>query len=86
MCKTGSTGWQIGNVLTNPLANLYKEKKDPVPVAAAPAPATVDTAEADRVKEETKQKQLDAQRRSRRTTILTNLGSSSGGGKTLLGQ
>ena len=85
MCG-GSFG-RIANIFTNPSANLYddfiKKDKKGNPVVASAAPD--DT----KVKEEAKQKQLEASRRSRRSTILTNYASSSSsgkGGKTLLGQ
>ncbi len=74
------------NMLFNPLLNLQKDKKDSkrhTPVASTSAAATTD---ADKMASEAKQKQLSANRRNRRSTILANLANVSiSSGKTLLG-
>jgi len=87
MCASASAS-SLTNMLFNPLPNLQKDKKDSTPaesryVASTSAAATTD---ADKMASEAKQKQLSANRRNRRSTILANLANvSSSSGKTLLG-
>jgi hypothetical protein len=83
MCKSGGSGAWL-NLAVNPGANLVKDKKDSNPIIPRSDPAKTDE---DKLAEEAKQKQMEASRRSRKSTILSATSSSgSTGAKTLLGQ
>jgi len=90
--------WIVGNdgtynSIQDPAGLLYgeeektsAEKQSEANIASATEATAAAKITDAQLREEAKQKQLDAARRSRKSTILTNTSSSSTGAKTLLGQ